>query len=493
MITLTVREICDACSGELLAGSGGAAVTALATDTRNDLQDSVFVALKGDNFDGGDFVAEAVRKGAAGVIAEKAAARRLAAELTAGDAAGAAGRRQAGEVIVIAVADSGRALGQAAALVAGRSSATVVAITGSSGKTSTKDILHGLLRERLHTVASKASFNNEVGVPLTLLQITARTEVAVLEMGMRAPGEIAELCALAAPGIAVITNIGPAHLEHAGSLENIARGKAEIGQNLPPGGGLVIPYGEPLLEPLVAGLDVNLVTFGFDRRADIHVAGGERVRDGRLCLTLSCLNEEADICFNFTARHQLLNAMAAIGAYRLLGQPLAAAAAAAEKLSLPDMRGEALPMAGGGILLNDCYNANPLSMISSLEYLAGAGTGRRTVAILGDMAELGPESPRYHREVGAAAARLGVEVIIGVGKLAAGYLDGALSAGLRGAGNHPETHHFEDLEAAVSGASPLIHPGDAVLVKASRFMGLERLSRVLTGTPVEDGHAAAGS
>lgn len=485
VITLTAQDICQACSGELLAGAGATLVAAVSTDTRTDLSGSFFVALRGEHFDAGEFIGEALNQGAMGVVAETGAANRLAAELAGG------GRLpdETGAPVIIAVADSGRALKRIASLVAERSGAPVVAITGSTGKTSTKDILFSLLDSQLNAVASRASFNNDVGVPLTLLDITPETEVAVVEMGMQAPGEIAELCSVASPRIAVITNVGPAHLQFAGSMENIARGKAEIARDLPREGGLVVPYGEPLLEPYISGIEAPRITFGFDPAADIHTVNHERLEDGRLCCTLSCLGEELDLCFNFAARHQLLNAMAAIGAYRLLGLPLSAVADAARELHLPSMRGEALQLPGGGILLNDCYNANPLSMRSSLEYLVLVGAGRRTVAVLGDMGELGPESAGYHRQVGAAAAELGIDCLIGVGELAAGFIEGARKAasGLPDRlPDTPEPHHFADREAALSQVPSLIRPGDVVLVKASRFMKLEQLSDLLTGAAAAD-------
>ncbi len=472
VITLTAQEICRACAGQLLAGAGDTPIRRVSTDTRVSLKDSLFVALKGEHFDGNRFAGEALRKGAVGTVAESGAARRLAEAAPGPDQMAAAS-----QPVVIAVPDTLEALAQVAALARGRSRARVVGITGSAGKTSTKDILTCLLEPQVKVIASRASFNNEVGVPLTLLEINAGTQVAVVEMGMQSRGEVGALCRVAAPDIAVITNIGPAHLEYAGSLENIARGKAEIARRLPPGGGLVTPYGERLLEPLLEDLDVRQLTFGFDPGADIHQAGPVRQQDGRLCATFSCGGEEVDICFNFNARHQLLNAMAAIGACMLLELPLAGVAAAAGNIRLPAMRGEILPLAGGGILINDCYNANPMSMNAALEHLTAAAGDRRRVAVLGEMAELGDRSGQLHRQVGAAAAALGIDLIVAVGGRANGFIEGARAAGAR-----EEPVYFSSREAAIRlGLTDLIRPGDAVLVKGSRFMGLEKVSDLLAG------------
>lgn len=462
MITATVNEICEACSGRLLHGSGTATVGAIATDTRDELDGRLFVALKGDNFDGNAFLKRALEGGAMGVVADALAAESLAASDDTG--AGA---------VIIAVADTGEALKRIGSLAAGRSDAIVVAITGSTGKTSTKDILASLLGNRVNTVASRGSFNNEVGVPLTLLEAGEDTEVIVVEMGMQAPGEIGELCKIVAPDIAVITNIGPAHLEYAGSMENIAAGKAEIARGLAPGGRLVAPHGEALLAPHLEGLDCEIVTFGMDTAADIHPVYHEHREDGMLHCVISCLGEELEADFNFSADHHLLNAMAALGVYRLLGQPLDLAAAAAGSISLSRLRGEQTALANGAILINDCYNANPLSMRSSLEYLASIGTGRRTVAVLGDMGELGDAASGYHREVGEAAAGLAIDTLIAVGELAAGYAAGFSERGGAGA------VHLSDREAALAAVPAMVQPGDIVLVKASRFMALEQLSEAI--------------
>ncbi|RJQ46623.1 MAG: UDP-N-acetylmuramoyl-tripeptide--D-alanyl-D-alanine ligase [Gaiellales bacterium] len=465
LITLTVQEICEACSGSLLAGSGQAPVGAVATDTRDDLAGRLFVALEGENFDGNDFLEQALAGGAMGVVAREDAARRLAAGFEEGGGEAPA---------VIAVAGTGEALKRIGSLAAGRTDATIVAVTGSTGKTSTKDIIASLVGGQLRTVASRGSFNNEVGVPLTLLDAGEDTEVIIVEMGMQAPGEITELCRIVAPDVAVITNIGPAHLEFAGSMENIAAGKAEIAHGLAPGGRLVVPFGEALLAPHLEGLGAEMVTFGMEPEADVHPEYHEHLEDGTMRAAISCLGETVEATFNFSADHHLLNALAALAVYRLLGLPLARAGEAAGGVSISRLRGESLRLASGAVLINDCYNANPRSMRSSLEYLASIGTGGRTVAVLGDMGELGEASLDYHREVGRAAAELAIDCLVAVGEMAQGYLEGYEGVGGR------EARHFADRESALAGAPSLVRPGDFVLVKASRFMRLEELSEAIT-------------
>lgn len=477
MIAITVQDICKACEGELIAGSPAVNVSGVSTDTRSDVSGSLFIGLTGEHFDGGEFVDEALRKGAMGVIAAEGAARRLADRMS---------PEELGEAVVIAVEDPGKALKCLGALAGELSGARIVAITGSSGKTSTKDILAGLLRPRIKVVAGIGSFNNEVGVPLTLLEADSSTDVIIVEMGMQAPGEISQLCNIATPDIAVITNIGPSHLEFSGSLENIAAGKAEIAVCLRAGGGLVVPYQELLLEPHLKDLDADIVTFGFDMGADIHPIS-ETIAVDKLHAVIDCHGAEIEIEFNFAGRHHLLNAMAAIGVYHLLGMPLEALSRAAAGVDLSRHRGEHLELAGGVILINDCYNANPLSMEVALEHLARTAAGGRAIAVLGDMGELGDEAQVYHRKVGRVAARLGVDLIVAVGESAIGYLEGAAE---EDAGR--SDRHHPGWEDAISELEDVIHPGDVVLVKASRFMRLERIADALAKSPVNQGGASEG-
>jgi UDP-N-acetylmuramoyl-tripeptide--D-alanyl-D-alanine ligase len=356
--------------------------------------------------------------------------------------------------------DDARANGAAATLVPGhpfevfaalgslvrdRSNARVVGITGSTGKTSTKDILAALCAPVARTVAAEASYNNEIGVPLTLCRLEPDTEVCILELAMRGFGQIADLCRIARPDIGVVVNVGPVHLELVGSLEGVMRAKSELVAALPPGGTAIVPAEFP-----VAREDVEIVrlTEPAPRRE-----GGRTAVDG--------------VSFNFTAQHQAANAAAALAAYDALGLPRPARV----DVEFSRWRGEELPLPGGGLLINDAYNANPVSMRAALVHLAATAGARRRVAILGDMAELGPGGPAFHEEIGREAARHGVEALLAVGELSRGYLDGA--AGV------PVARWAPDAEAAVAEARELVGPGDCVLVKASRAMGLERVADAL--------------
>ena len=380
--------------------------TGVQVDSRRIGRGDLFVAVGG----GEEFLSDALERGAAATLVPE-------------DAFGALAR-----------------IGRA---VRDRSSARVVGITGSMGKTSTKDILAALCMPSARTIAAEASYNNEIGVPLTLCRLERDTEVCILELAMRGFGQIAALSEIARPEIGVITNVGPVHLELVESLEGVRRAKGELIAALPPGGTAIVPPDFPVDRD-----DVDVV-----RVADPHATTAE----GR--------TEVAGVSFDFTARHQAQNAATALAALDALGLPRPARV----EVDFSRWRGEEDELPGGGLLINDAYNANPVSMRAALAYLAERAGDRRRVAILGDMAELGRTAPMYHREVGEAAATLGVDELLAVGELARGYLDGGVPG-----------RWVPNVHEAVRELDEVVRPGDAVLVKASRAVGLEAVAAALT-------------
>ncbi len=341
------------------------------------------------------------------------------------------------------------ALGRA---VRDKSDAEIVGITGSTGKTSTKDILAALCRPHRRTIAAEASYNAELGVPLTLCRLEPDTELLIAELAMRGFGQIAALCEIARPTMGVITKIGPVHLEFVESVEGVARAKAELLDALPRGAKAVVPVGVPELEAHVRD-DLDVVRVGEDARI-LSFQGG------RLQAALG--DQELELELPFRARHQAENALTAAAAYWALGLPLGRIQEGAARIELSRLRGEELPLAAGGLLINDCWNANPASMAAALHDLAERNGGRR-IAVLGGMAELGRDAPRYHREVGALTT--GLDVVVGVGQLARDY---------------GPTHWVADADAAAKLLQELLEPGDVVLVKGSRAVGLERVAQNLT-------------
>jgi UDP-N-acetylmuramoyl-tripeptide--D-alanyl-D-alanine ligase len=356
--------------------------------------------------------------------------------------------RARGAAATLVPDDAHAALAALGSAVRARSDARVVAITGSVGKTSTKDILAALLRPHLRTVAAPRGFNNEIGLPLTLCLAEPETEVVVTEMAMRGSGQIRDLARVARPDLGVITSIAPVHLEQMGSLENVARAKAELLEELPAGAVAVLPEDAPELEAFVPqGLDVR--RFG-EPEAEI--------RDGRTHVHW----RGRDLVFGFAARHQAGNAAAALTAAEALGVEPPSEPVEVE-FSL--WRSQETELPGGGLLINDAWNANPVAMRAALAHLLDRASGRRTVAILGEMAELGPEAPRYHDEIGVEAKR--VDVVLGVGELARRY--------------DPDEWAAAAADAATIAAG-LVRPGDAILVKGSRSVGLETVAEALLGT-----------
>jgi UDP-N-acetylmuramoyl-tripeptide--D-alanyl-D-alanine ligase len=418
VIPFALDEIAALCPGHLDAAPWADEVTGVQIDSRLIDEGDLFFAIG----DGADFTRHAFARGAAATLVPMDAFSELAA------------------------------LGSA---VRTRSSVRVVGITGATGKTSTKDILAALCRPHVRMVAAEGGHNNEIGLPLTLTRIEPDTEVVICEMGMRGLGQIAELCAVARPDIGVITSIGPVHLELLGTVERVAEAKAEVVASLPPGGVAVVPD-EPLLEPFLARDDIEIRRFGPE-----NVERFDRVEGGcRIAFALG--GETLELEFPFTARHQAGNAVAALLALQALGLPFPEGRVDVE---LSRWRGEETPLPGGGLLINDAYNANPASMRAALEHLA-EHEGRK-VAVLGEMAELGPTAPAYHRDVGELVTALGIDSVLAVGELARSY----------------GGEFARDAEDAVEKVGDVVRPGDVVLVKGSRAVGLEVVAEALTGVP----------
>jgi UDP-N-acetylmuramoyl-tripeptide--D-alanyl-D-alanine ligase len=412
VIPLPLDDVRALALGEL---EGEAEVTGVQIDSRRVAPGDLFVAVGR----GADFVADAGAAGAAATLVPD---------------------------------DAFAALAAIARLVRDRSSARVVGITGSTGKTSTKDILAALCSPVVRTVASEASFNNELGVPLTVCRLEPETELLVVEMGMRGFGQITELCDYVRPDVGVITAVGPAHLELVGDLAGVARAKGELLAALPAGGVAVVPAGVPELEPLLRDeLDVHVVP----PLADVPVARADDAATVRL--------DGHDVRFPLWAAHQLQNAVTALVTYAALGLPLARAGEGAARVEVSRWRGEELPLPGGGLAINDAYNANPTSMRAALAHLRERAGERRAVAVLGGMAELGEASGRYHAEAAALAEELGIAVLA-VGELGRAYGADAW---------------VDDAAGAVDRLRATLRPGDVVLVKASRSVGLEGVAPAL--------------
>jgi UDP-N-acetylmuramoyl-tripeptide--D-alanyl-D-alanine ligase len=444
---MTPQEIADAMGARIVTEGGAGSPSSAQFDSRQVSGGELFFGLPGENDDGGRFAPAAVAAGAWGVV--------TGPDYTAA-ATDAAGNQGQG-VWAFESDDPLKSLQDLATAWRRRLTATVVGITGSVGKTSVKDITRAMLPGVVH--ASPENFNTEVGLPLTVLSSPADTDFLVLEMAMRGPGQIAELARIGEPDIGVITNVGPVHIELLGSIEAIAAAKAEMIGGVRPGGPVIAPVEAGYLEPHLDGVG-NLIRFG--PGGTVELVSWERKGFG-IAATVRTPAGEFDFEFPFTEEHNLTNALTAIAIGHAAGVGPVEMAARTGEITFSKFRGEHIELEGGALVVNDSYNANPVSMRAALDYLAALDRPQR-VAVMGLMAELGPETERFHAEIGAHARDVGIDVLIGVGRVAAGY--------------GPD-HLVEDPAAAAALLTDMLGPDTAVLVKGSRSAGLEAVAEAL--------------
>jgi UDP-N-acetylmuramoyl-tripeptide--D-alanyl-D-alanine ligase len=450
-LRLTPEQIAEACGAEIVSRGASGSPRRATIDSAETGAGDLFFGLRGERVDGGEFAPAAIEAGAWGAVVDRTMAAQLAAP------SGGEGDRTVAGAWVLAAPDPLAALQGLARAWRGALGAPVVGITGSVGKTSVKDIARALLPGRVH--ANRENLNTEIGLPLTVLEAPEGAEVLVLEMAMRGAGQIAELAAIAEPEVAVITNVGPVHVELLGSVEAIAAAKAEVLAALPPDGAAIVPAAPGALEPHLAQAP-RLLRFGAG--GDVFAAES-RIGDSVTEALIETPAGSQLFHFPFAEAHNLENALAAVAVGVALGAPLAEMADRAANIGFSRFRGERLEMGDGIVLVNDCYNANPVSMRAALSHLASL-EGERRIAVLGEMAELGPGAAGYHREVGEAARGEGVDLLVGVGEPAREY--------------EPDELVATPAEAAELLAAQL-EPGDTILVKGSRSAGLEAVAETL--------------
>jgi UDP-N-acetylmuramoyl-tripeptide--D-alanyl-D-alanine ligase len=445
VIPMTLAEVAAAVGGELVGADPGVRVTGTVEfDSRKIGPGGLFVAFAGENVDGHDFAPAAVDRGAVAVL----------------------GTRKV-EAPAVLVDDARAAMGRLARAVLDRlPDLTVVGITGSSGKTTTKDLLAALLARRGPTVATAGSFNNELGLPYTALRATADTRYLVLEMGSRGAGHIRYLCDIAPPRIGVVVNVGVSHLGSFGSAEAIAVAKGELVEALPADGFAVLNADDHRVRAMAARCAAPVILAG--EAADAHVRAGDVSLDdrGRPAYTLRWNDSATPVRLGAAGRHQVGNSLlAAAVALRLGASPAEVADGLAGLGVASERRMDVFDRPDGVTVIDDSYNANPASMAAALRALAAIGRGRRSVAVLGYMAELGDQERAGHEEVGRLAAELGVDRLVVVGESAAGIGTGA-AAQVRWEG---ESVQVSDQDAAVAWLRAELRPGDVVLVKGSRY------------------------
>ncbi|MGO0122017.1 UDP-N-acetylmuramoyl-tripeptide--D-alanyl-D-alanine ligase [Desulfothermobacter acidiphilus] len=452
MIPLRAGQLAAILGAELLSGSPDQIFQAVFTDTREPVPESaLFLALRGERFDGHSFVAEAEAKGARGALVSSLPEPPVTPDF-----------------LLLRVPEVCSALQRLALYLRWTVRPFLVGVTGSAGKTTTKDLLAAVLGVRAPTLATRGNRNNELGVPLTLLELKAEHRFAVIEMAMRGRGEIAGLASWINPDAAVVTNIGEAHLERLGSVRAVAQAKGEILDYVLPTGFAVLPADSPFVVEEAGRCRGKVIYFGASKWAEVrllsYTSRGEE--GGIFRVGLPGTEEEYEL--PLPGRHNALNAVAVIAVARQLGLTAAEIQEGFRRVRLSGMRLEIIRW-GRLTVINDAYNANPASMKGALEVLSEVGRGRRKIAVLGDMLELGEIAEAAHREVGSEAAAV-ADVLLAVGERARELAAGALSAGMS-----PQQVITATPEDAGQKLCLLLRGGEVVLLKASRALGLERV------------------
>jgi UDP-N-acetylmuramoyl-tripeptide--D-alanyl-D-alanine ligase len=451
---LRLDDVRDATRGRLVSGSPAEAFTGVSIDSRTVAAGELFVAIAGPRFDGHDFVGVAAAAGAAAALVHR-------------DVPIPEG------MAVLRVADTTVALADLARHVRLAADVRVVGITGSAGKTTTKDMTAALLADRGPVLKTEGNLNNQYGLPLTLVRLRPEHWAAVLELGMSAAGEMAALSDVARPDIAVMTNVGSAHLEFFPSKDAIARAKAEIFLGLRDGGVAVLNGDDPLVRRVGEEWGGTVIWFGRDRRHDVSAENWRGTAFG-MRFDMRIAGEVVDVALPLAGPHHVMNFLAAAAAAHRLGVGAEAIARGATAMKAASHRGEVHRLRDGITVLDDCYNASPEAVLASVVALSLAG-GRRRVAFLGDMLELGPGGRGLHRDVGGSLPGR-VDVVVGVGPLAEELLAGARDRGLAA----EASHHFADAKEAAAAAVGIVRAGDAVLVKGSRGMRMEGIVETLS-------------
>ncbi len=444
MIELSAQTITDAVGGAHRPAEAAAEFPVRAViDSREAGPGDLFFGIAGERVDGAEFAASVADAGAWGVVVSSERFAQASDEVASG-------------THVFGAEDVVGALGRVANRWRHELGAKVIGVTGSTGKTSTKDILAAMLARSGAVVATPANRNTEIGMPLTILSAPRGTGALVLEMAMRGAGQIEELARIAEPDVGCIVNVGPVHLEQLGSVENVAAAKAELIAALGPRAAAVMPADEPLLA-LHFRPDIRTVTFG--------PGGDVRLEDEDAVGELEIATPEGPLTIrpSFKERYLTRNLLAAVACAQLVGTPVGGEL----KVTFSALRGEVSEILGGVTLINDCYNANPVSMRAALDNLADAGG--RHIAVLGGMGELGPDSDRFHHEVAGHAQETGVDLLVSVGELGGAYGDEYVGS----------IEHVATPEAAAYVVRKVAEPGDTVLVKGSRSVGLEKVGEIL--------------
>ncbi len=452
MERLTVGELIEATGGRLIQGDLKREISGISTDSRKIKKDELFIALKGPRYDGHDFVPEAIQKGASGILISKLpmANRQLP--------------------ITILVRDTLKALGQIAQYYRERFALPVVAVTGSTGKTTTKDMIASILSLELSVLKTEGNFNNEVGVPLTLLRLSREHEVAVLELGMSGLGEIARLTRISSPKIGVMTNVGEVHLQYLGNVKRVALAKAELVYALGKDDLAILNMDDPYIRDMKRGIKARIITYGIKKSSEVRAQRIENLGEEGMRFILRIGKESFPLRLRCLGYHNIYNALAAASATQALGM---------KRETIREGLSQFQPLAGrmriirieGLTILDDTYNASPKSFIAAIETLRDLAPKGRKILVAGDMLELGEKAPLAHKETGIYIAHSGIDALITCGDLASSIAQGAIGAGMKEKRIIP----CRDKEETIKKLCSLAKGGDTILIKGSRATGMEEI------------------
>jgi len=464
MLTTTVETILSVTGGTLYQGSPDAVGNDVATDSRRVTPGCIFVALSGEHVDGHEFLEGAIAAGARVLIVSRDREDPAVAR-------GTALAEQHRDVAVVHVEDGTSAIQALATYHRSRLTCAVVGVTGSTGKTTTKDFLDAVLRSTLNVVSTQENQNNELGVPLTVLRAGADTDVLVVEMGMRGLGQIEELCAIARPTVALVTNVGVTHIEILGSQDAVASAKGELVRALGPEGVAFLNGDDAYSAAIAATSLAPVIYYGLSDTCSLCADNVEVDAESRAAFDLRSDVGTAHITLPIPGRHNVYNALAAAAVGLYLGVPLDRVVRALDTAEVSAMRMELFTSADGVTVINDAYNANPVSMQAAVVTLAEMDSATRRVAVLGDMAELGSLTELAHFRIGELVARLPIDVLVVVGPRAVHIAHGARAEGM----SAERIYECSTVEEASGVLRRTLRHNDAVLVKASRVMGLESI------------------
>jgi UDP-N-acetylmuramoyl-tripeptide--D-alanyl-D-alanine ligase len=456
MFRLTAGEVESGTGGSLVRGSGNTQFSGVSIDTRTLRNEDLFFAIRGPNQDGHRFIPDALAKGARGIIAEQ-------------------GYEYAGEFpvgrVLIKAPDTHQALKHLAMYARRRWQGTLVAVTGSMGKTTTREFAAQVIQSGFRTYQTPGNYNNLFGLPLALLGLDVDHDTGIFEMGMSAPGEIAEMCRIAAPDAGIITNVAPVHLEFFESIEGIARAKGELAESLPSNGILIFNADDPLVCGLAARFAGQKISFGLSDKADVHAAEIKIEGVDKTRFRLTCHGISRSAFIPFAGAHYVMNALPAIALGRHFNISLERMMESLAKLHTVAMRGQILRFKENFTVIDDTYNSNPRALMQMIDVLSSVPSFSRRILVAGEMLELGKDSDSLHFECGTFAADRKLDMVFGIQGAACEIVHAALDAGM----SKSQARYFADSDAATDFVAGTVQPGDLVLVKGSRGVHTEKI------------------